>query len=59
MVGELVGELPIPTMKENKFIGWFTDVGGAGPDGVQVHEDIFVTSDMNTLYAHWETVQGE
>ena len=59
VVGELVGELPMPTMKENKFLGWFTDVGGDSPDGVQVHEDSFVTSDMNTLYAHWETVNGE
>ena len=58
IVGELVGELPTPTMEGNKFVGWFTDVGGDGPDGVQVHEDSFVTSDMNTLYAHWEVVQG-
>lgn len=59
-VGELFGELPIPTWEGHEFIGWFTGVGGEYlPDGVQVKEDSFVTSEMDTLYAHWEELPKE
>ena len=55
IVGELFGELPTPTWEGHEFIGWFTGPGGEHlPDGVQVKEDSFVTSEMDELYAHWE-----
>ena len=54
VVGELIGELPIPTRDGYDFVGWFTGLGDAQPDGIQTHDDSFVTSDMEVLYAHWE-----
>ena len=52
-VGELIGELPIPTREGHGFLGWFTGLGGIHPKGMQVFEDTFVTTDMVILYAHW------
>lgn len=54
VVGDLIGELPIPTWEDHEFLGWYTECGGPFlPDGVKVYDDTFVTSEMEVLYAHW------
>ena len=60
IVGELFGELPTPFWEGHEFIGWYTGPGGDHlPDGIQVKEDSFVTSEMDNLYAHWEELPKE
>ena len=46
---ELLGNLPTPTKKGMKFIGWYTSATG----GEKVSVSTKVTSNL-TLYAHWE-----
>lgn len=50
---EAYGELPVPTLSENKFLGWFTEKE-AGNE-VSANSIVDLTKDQ-TLYAHWEPV---
>jgi uncharacterized repeat protein (TIGR02543 family) len=58
-IGELIGELPEPSRLGYTFLGWFTDVGGDQPDGIQVSSDSFATQEMGVLYAHWDKIEDE
>lgn len=50
LFGQPYGELPIPTMEDNEFLGWYTDIEEGtvitAEDPVQITED-------QTFYARW------
>lgn len=53
--GTKVGDIPVPTRANYKFVGWFTAPVG----GTKVSDDTEITSDLK-LYARWEaTSPGE
>lgn len=45
---EPLGDLPMPTKNDSKFIGWYTKPAG----GIKVEKNDLVSKDI-TLYAHW------
>ncbi|MBR3570055.1 MAG: amidase domain-containing protein [Oscillibacter sp.] len=46
------GKMPVPEMKDNEFLGWYTEL----MEGELVTEETLVkTAEDHTLYAHWES----
>ena len=56
VVGQTMGYLPEPTKEGYVFVGWFT---AEDDSGMEVGKSTVVTSDMRTLYAHWESADEE
>ena len=54
---DTLGELPVPSRTDFRFVGWFTSQNG----GTQIYDDTTVRDDV-TYYAHWtpsaQTVNG-
>ena len=51
IVGNMMGELPVPIYEFHTFIGWFTDP----EDGDEI-TNTYVPSGHMTLYAHWVAI---
>ena len=48
--GSAIGELPVPTIADGEFIGWFTEQEGGEKVCAQT---TFADADNRTIYAHW------
>ena len=51
MIGEAIGELPVPTRTNYNFLGWYTEQTG----GTKIDENT-IPSQNSTYYAHWERI---
>ena len=51
--GEKVGTLPIPTLENDEFLGWYTELDG----GTKITDSTIVMADM-MCHAHWKNGGG-